>query len=489
MTPWPASVFEVDDPTTATGRRLAIPDGTLPVASEVTIDPRGWNRADGFSPSAPIIMSFRAGVSPLGLPPADNMDLSLSADSATVILDMTSGEHVAHFAVVDPNDEALRLYPAQRLAAGHRYAVAITDRVLARDGEPLDVPAGFAALRDGNLTDHHLLEAARPRLDDVLDALDDDGIDERDLLLAWDFTVASESTELAALRDRVLVTPSFDLTIDRSARQRDGMRRITGSLTAPLVAGGSHRITWHALVPPCAHPGIALYGHALLGDAREVETRGELAARSCRMLASVDLAGLSAHDEPALLRMVVALDDDAIFATLAQGVIDQLALAHALRSELATTTLAHIDSRDMIYIGASQFTGVLALAPVSRGVLSGDAPITSRVLDRYRALLALAYPQPLDATLVGVLAQMRWDAFELMPHQPVLLVGPADPATAWHARSLALPVVAPAPFTPWGVAVGNPDTGVGIANKIHGYAPCCDQPPCVLTCSALPPSP
>ena len=31
MTPWPSSAFEVDDATTATGRRLAIPAGTLPI--------------------------------------------------------------------------------------------------------------------------------------------------------------------------------------------------------------------------------------------------------------------------------------------------------------------------------------------------------------------------------------------------------------------------------------------------------------------------
>src|SRR5262245_58685945 len=81
MTPWPSSVFETDDATSETGRRLAIPDDTLPTNFDnTTIDPTGWNLADGFSPAAPIVLSFPGGVSADGLPPVDDMDLSLAAD-------------------------------------------------------------------------------------------------------------------------------------------------------------------------------------------------------------------------------------------------------------------------------------------------------------------------------------------------------------------------------------------------------------------------
>jgi hypothetical protein len=46
----------------------------------------------------------------------------------------------------------------------------------ARDGEPLPVPPGFAALRDVRHTDHELLEQLRPRFGDVLEALDAAGV-------------------------------------------------------------------------------------------------------------------------------------------------------------------------------------------------------------------------------------------------------------------------------------------------------------------------
>src|SRR6185436_5143625 len=135
-----------------------------------------------------------------------------AADSPTVILDMTTGARVAHFAEVDvqaddPASQALLLRPAARLTGGHRYAVAITHRVRAKDGSELAAPPGFAALRDRRHTDHTLLEAMRPRFGAVLDALDAAGFPANDLVVAWDFTVASDEfvhRDMIAARDRAL---------------------------------------------------------------------------------------------------------------------------------------------------------------------------------------------------------------------------------------------------------------------------------------------
>lgn len=496
MTPWPASVFEVDDETTVTGRRLAIPDGTLPaIGDDTVIDATSWNGADGWGASAPIIASFKGGISPVGLPPADNLDLSLATDSATVLLDMTAGERVAHYAELDPRThDALLIHPAARLAPGHRYAVAITNRVTAADGENLAVPAGFAALRDGVVTDHHLLEAARPRLVEALDALDDAGVSDTEIVLAWDFTVASDTHVLDTLRDRVAALRSFDVTLDRNVRRRDRVRLVTGTLTAPLLAGGTHRIAWRALLPtscsghPGAPLGIILFGHSLLGDAREVDLQGELARSSCRVVVGTDLAGMTAADISALVRMLGELDDNAVQDQLAQGVLDQVALARALQSELAVVlamrTGAPLDARDIVYYGASQLTAVAAAAPIARAVLTGGDPITSRVLDRYRGLLAHLYTEPLDATLVAAALQMRWDPYEAVPTVPVTLVGGTDPGTIWHARTLDLPVLGPTPFTPWGLKpVARTDTSVENPHTIRGYAPCCASPACAYPCS------
>src|SRR3978361_1798139 len=106
MTPWPNSAFELDDATTATGKTLAIPDKTLTTSSAGT-------------PAAPMVMSFPGGVSTVGLPAASDMTMSTTQDSPTVVLDMTTGDRVAHFAEIDmqaddtPDSQALFIRPPQ----------------------------------------------------------------------------------------------------------------------------------------------------------------------------------------------------------------------------------------------------------------------------------------------------------------------------------------------------------------------------------------
>jgi hypothetical protein len=475
MTPWPSSAFEVDDPTTPTGRRLAIPEGTLPSNAEgSTTDPAGWNAADGFSPAAPIAMAWKGGVSADGLPPADDFDLSLAADSPTVILDMTSGRRVAHYAEVDaqaadrPDSQALLLRPAARLTGGHRYAVAITTRVHARDGSPLVVPPGFAALRDRKSTDHALLEAMRPRFGDVLDALDDAGFPASDLVLAWDFTVASDDflhRDMTAARDRALAALAahpIDFTLSGDAPIGDGQvirRKITGTFDAPLLltqngaaragtriardaAGlpavqGFTQIPFTAIVPACAYDasapvGMVMYGHGLLGSS--AETAGSVqqttAAELCAVLVGTDLRGMSEIDLAAVARALSEISRaDEVMEVLEQGIVNHVALARAMRTAFARRLFVDaagrslVDPAKLFYYGLSQGgifgTTILAYEPtLTRGVLGVAAANYSTLLERstdwalYRRVLAAAYPDPLDITMAVGLFQMRWDKVE-----------------------------------------------------------------------------
>jgi hypothetical protein len=477
MTPWPSSAFEVDDATTATGRRLAIPEGTLPVNfAGVSVDPTAWNAADGFSPAAPMVMSWPGGVSPEGLPPHDNMDLSLKDDSPTVLLDMTTGQRVAHFAEVDaqaeatPDSQALFIRPAQRLIGGHRYAVAITNRVKAKDGEDLDVPAGFAALRDGRHTDHALLEAMRPRFDDVLDALDTAGFPAEDLVVAWDFTVASDGflhADMIAARDRAIealkthpikVTITSDAPIDNGAQIR---RKITGTLDAPLfltnggaavprtviardaegkpALQGFYQIPFTAIVPACAYTastpvGMVIYGHGLMGasDQTASGTQRTAAAELCMVFVGTDMRGMSEMDVTAVAR---ALNDatyaDEVMEVLEQGLVNHITLVQAMRTTMAQTLFVDaaqanktlVDPTKVYYYGLSQGgifgTPVMAYEPtITRAVLGVGAANYSMLLERsadwptYRLILNGSYEDNLDDTLVISLMQMRWDKTE-----------------------------------------------------------------------------
>ena len=477
MTPWPSSAFEVDDATTTTGRRLAIPDGTLPTTVDgLATDPAGWNQADGFSPAAPMVMAWKGGVSPDGLPPSDNFDLSLAADSPTVILDMTTGTRVPHFAEVDaqaddqPDSQGLLLRPAARLIGGHRYAVAITTQVHARDGGDLEVPPGFAALRDHKNTDHALLEAMRPRFAEVISALEAAGVAEDTLVLAWDFTVASDDflhRDMIAARDRTIAALdahpiTFKVTSDLPIGDgQDFPHKIIGTLDAPLflTAGGAasigtkiardadglpalqgfYQIPFTAIVPACAYTaaapvGMVIYGHGLLGSGGETagSVQQATAKELCAVFVGTDMRGMSTSD---LSVVAHALNDisraDEVMEVLEQGMVNHITLVRAMRTSFAQTLFVDpaagnrpiVDPTKVFYYGLSQGgimgTTVMAYEPtMTRAVLGVGAANYSTLLERssdwtmYRQILKFAYPDALDILLAVGLFQMRWDKTE-----------------------------------------------------------------------------
>jgi hypothetical protein len=477
MTPWPSSVFEVEDASTPTGRRLAIPEGALPAsAAGAATDPSGWNVADGFSPAAPMVMAWKGGVSPEGLPPVDNFDVSLAANSPTVIIDMTTGERVPHFAEVDvaaadqPDSQALLLRPAARLVGGHRYAVAITKRVRARDGSELVTPPGFAALRDGDDTDHALLEAVRPRFAAVLDALATAGLPAGELVVAWDFTVASDRflhRDMIAARDRTLAALEnhpIEFAITSDAPVDDGgviRRRITGTLDAPLfltqngaaavgtkiardadglpALQGFYKIPFTAIVPACAYDsglrvGMVMYGHGLLGTSGETASgvQRTTAAQLCLVFVGTDMRGMSTPDAPVVLHALGDLSSaDEVMEALEQGMVNHITLARAMRTTFADRLFVDpdegnrslVDPSNVTYYGLSQGgifgTTVMAYEPtITRAVLGVGAANYSTLLERssdwgsYRTILAASYRDPLDITMAVGLFQMRWDKTE-----------------------------------------------------------------------------
>jgi len=476
LTPWPSSAYEIADATTMTGRHLAIPMGALPKNFEGDpSDPAMWNLADGFSPAAPIVLSMDSGFSVDGLPTLTDYDPSIAADSPTVILDMTTGERVPHFAEIDSqatelDQQALFLRPAMRLTSGHRYAVALTTAVKAADGNDLVIPAGFAALRDGKHTDNALLEAMRPRFGDVLTALSTAGYDASNLVVAWDFTVASDDflhREMIATRDRTIAALAthpiaYTITVDQPID--DGMmikRKIIGTLDAPLFLsnGGSvdpgtvmvrdadglptvqgfYQIPFTAIVPACAYTsptpvGMVMYGHGLLGDSTETadSVQQTTAVELCNVFVGTDMRGMSQNDTAAVGRALNELDRaDEVMEVLEQGIANHVTLATAMRTTFAQTLFVDAASANKVlvdptivnYYGLSQGgilgTSVMAYEPtITRAVLGVGAANYSMLLDRsadwpqYREILNGGYPDSLDDTMAISLFQMRWDKTE-----------------------------------------------------------------------------
>ena len=63
LLPWPSAAFMKEDATSPTGYRLDLAEASMPVNVDgLVIDPAVFNRWDGFSPSAPIVVAFPTGV-------------------------------------------------------------------------------------------------------------------------------------------------------------------------------------------------------------------------------------------------------------------------------------------------------------------------------------------------------------------------------------------------------------------------------------------
>ncbi len=481
MVPWPSSVYEIDDAASATGKRLDIPEGALPLNAEgEPTDPTIWNWADGFSPAAPIVVAFPGGISATGLSPITDMTVSLTAQSSTVLIDATTGQRVAHFAELDeqaadqPDSQALFMRPAARLVGGHRYIAAITNRVTAKDGSPLPRSAGFDALLNGTITKHARLERMRAGFPALLAVLAEAGVTKDELVLAWDFTVASDAflhSDMLTARSRALAALethpiTFKILSDTVDDTNEIKHTISGKFDAPLfltndgrpaartilsrdagnlpVTTKFYRAPFTAIIPACAYTsaqpvGMILYGHGLMGAANQVASGAvrKTAAALCMVVVGTDMRGMSEPDIGAVARALTNMTySDEVFEALVQGLMNHITLSKAMRTTLASELFtvdpdgagplpprSIVDPTKVVYYGLSQGgifgTVVVAYDPfITRGVLGVGGANYSMLLERssdwptYRSILIGAYPDALDVTLAVSLFQMRWDKTE-----------------------------------------------------------------------------
>ncbi len=231
--PFPSARFleEVGDET-ETGFRAKLPPiliRGLEDPPNPPLDPAPYNVYDGFTPTVQILVHL-----PGADPEASNAsrllpgvpqsapyvgvrthDLSsLDHDSPTVLLDVDTGERVLHWieldqneaALADPDRQVLFLRPAEALVPGHRYVVAFR-RMKDASGERIAAEATFRALRDARPSTIPALEARRHAMEDVFRELWHAGVPRRDLQLAFDFRVRSQTQlqeRLLAMRDESL---------------------------------------------------------------------------------------------------------------------------------------------------------------------------------------------------------------------------------------------------------------------------------------------
>jgi hypothetical protein len=403
VAPFPSSLHLIEDTSTATGYRLDIPRGAFPDNGDgIELDPDPFNQRDGFSPAVHLYTVFEGGVDPSALTAPGDYAAGLEPGSSTVIIDMATGERVAHFAEVDANtdtwavvpedydQQALYLRPATRLAPATRYAVGVRTSLKARGGGELPVPPGFQAILDGTVTEHERLERVRPRYADIFAAFEAQGIDRSELVVAWDFVTASDATfhgPLLSARDAALAAMGTDaanmtFTVDSDAPVGDGTqiaRKVLGTYQSPWVltgergtgglnfddAGvvrteGTMDAEFIAMVPACAADAteplpVIVFGHGFFGDLSETggSYMRRVAQELCMVVVGTVWYGMSIDDiDYAALALNNANNVITFGQRMIQGMVNQFTLVQLVRGKLSTELL--VDDQDQPLVDTSK---------------------------------------------------------------------------------------------------------------------------------------
>ena len=444
--PWPSDHFMTTDGGTETGYRLNYLEGSVPLnKNDAPFDLKPYNRFDGFTPAASILVLFPKTLSVEGMATHVDIGLSLELDSPTVIIDLDSGERIAHWVEVDAQAEegqpaTFVLHPAARLQSNRSYAVALRN-MLDTDGNPIATTKAFDALRDGARTNSDELEARRDSYDTMFSTLEAADINRDELTLAWWFHTASDASiqgDLLAMLEDTLerisadtVSCEVDLVEEVNGdiyRKVRGTYSVPNYMTNPIVPQSqaeewsyAARPDWDSppefqgwatsefsvMIPnslvgdpanptPTAGP-LLQFGHGLMGRGRNEGTGGylrDLTNDLDMVSVATDWSGMSAVD---LYQVTSALADVNGFyyvgERLMQGMINQVVLTRAMTDycndidELSVAGIPMIQPDNPYYLGISQggiFGGTLmTISPdIERGALHVGAMSYAIMIDR-----------------------------------------------------------------------------------------------------------
>lgn len=341
--PFPSTYYMVPDAATATGWRINLQNPALPINANGK-QPTGeyLNERDGWSVSGAMLAHFPT-LSVEGLVGHDRIGDSLLDDSRTILIDVDTGERVAHWSerdvsIEDGERSVLMIHPAAPLDYGHRYVVGLRGLTDAA-GQAIAPSEGFVALRDQLATDSWDTEGRRAVYDEVVfPALEAQGWDRAELTLAWDFVTGSKqqltgrASHIYGLLDEAIPDgPDYVITEVEAAPNEHTAFRVKGTMTVPLFTdiddsgalltrgddgmpyiNGETTVPFTIIVPQVlvdeARPGpILQYGHGLLGGQGEVQGGylAEMANRYGYIVFAVDWTGMKSSDADAIILTLV----------------------------------------------------------------------------------------------------------------------------------------------------------------------------------------
>ena len=271
--PWPNDRFTVRDPTTGSGRRLALDQASRPEnRSGTAVDVRPYNRLDGFSPGNMIVakipgLETQAAFRNTGAVPIENVARSFDQDQPVVVINARTGKRHLIWSEIDanpanPRDVTLIVRPAENFDEGERYIVALRNLKNAQ-GETIPAGPAFRLYRDRLKSDEPEIEGRRAHFESLFGTLAAAGIARDELYLAWDFTVASErglSERVLHIRDDAFAelgdTNLADLTVQGSAptfvQNPDLPDALVDALPEPPLVDPFEQLDGQRDFPPCS---------------------------------------------------------------------------------------------------------------------------------------------------------------------------------------------------------------------------------------------
>ncbi len=179
------------------------PDGDLPV------DPAMFDFADGVSPVSAVLVNFGVDVDPDLLSGWGEQADTVLPGAPIALIHAQTGEPVPLLSEMDQNNRddtsydgrhPLIIRPLSPMELGARYLVLLSGDLSDADGVPLSSPDVFTALRDGIVTSDETVEGLRPRYEELFEVAEQAGWAREELLLAWEFQVASSDFVLGPIR-------------------------------------------------------------------------------------------------------------------------------------------------------------------------------------------------------------------------------------------------------------------------------------------------
>lgn len=483
--PFPSSQYLVADKTTKTGLRLQFGDTTLPKNSgNLGMTPGPYTRLDGFGVGTALLMQW-PDLDVTGL--ANEATIALSVDPAAkiVLLEVKDGKvarHVPYFVELDgtePDSQKAMLIvrPAVILNEATRYVVGVRG-LKDHAGKAFAAAPAFALLQAGQTAGTPIADR-QAKFDEIFALLAGEGVKKEELILAWDFTTASNAAEhdrLLHMRDDAMkivgekgptltVKQVITYTPDEDA---DIAMEVTGTFHIPSYvklddASGLHVMNkgadgmpvqngWRdpdffVRIPRSALDGtphgLLEYGHGLNGHALEIESGylGTIAKDQKLLVYACHMYGMSQFEVAEIIEILADMDKfEALPDKLHQGMLEYTLLQRAMREQLGELAEVKnagvvVDKKRMHYYGNSQggiFGGtVVALSTdIVRGAIGVVGNNYSTLLQRsadfatFFQLIRGFYPDTRDQIVLLSAMQLLWNCVDPVTHYAHLHTSP-----------------------------------------------------------------